>query len=50
MKKEIKKSKRSPGPFNFCPKHNVFYASCGCKYKDKKVDDDEEIEPIEDKN
>lgn len=28
-----KKPKRPIGPFSFCPKHNVFFKSCGCSYK-----------------
>ncbi len=44
-KKEDKKSKRQPSGFDFCPKHNVFYNSCGCSWqKKKKVES--EIEPI----
>jgi hypothetical protein len=28
--KPEKKSKHPIGPYSFCPKHTVFYASCKC--------------------
>lgn len=31
MQQQPKKIKKPIGPFSFCPKHNVFYASCKCK-------------------
>ena len=46
MNKEPKKGKPI-GPFSFCPKHNVFYASCKCpvpKTKSVKKVEEEESE------
>lgn len=28
-----KKPKRPIGPFSFCPRHSVFFKSCGCKWE-----------------
>ncbi len=42
MIKKPAKKKRAPNPFDFCPKHNAFYASCGCKWDKKTKDKDEE--------
>jgi hypothetical protein len=42
-----KKPKRPIGPFSFCPRHNVFYQSCGCVWEKKgrtKKDESEDIE------
>ncbi len=39
-----KKSKRHPSDFDFCPKHGVFFASCGCRNKGKKKDTEEEMD------
>lgn len=42
-----KKPTRIPNPFDFCPKHGVFYKSCGCSYS-KKSKEKEEIAEMED--
>ena len=39
------KSKRSPSGFDFCPKHHVFFVSCGCKWEKKQKK--EQVETIE---
>lgn len=41
-----KKSKRPIGPFSFCPRHNVFFKSCDCKW-DKKAPAKKESDDIE---
>lgn len=46
-KPKDKKPKKSQSPFDFCPKHNVFFASCKCLQKKPKVEE-EEIVPLED--
>lgn len=45
-KKETKKkSSHALGPYSFCPKHNVFYASCKCPIPyGKKKAEGEDIE------
>jgi len=40
---------KSIGPFSFCPKHNVFYKSCGCSWEKKKKKESDVIEVEDDK-
>lgn len=49
-KKETKKTKHLPGPFDFCPKHSgSFYKSCGCSWEKGKKKEIREVEPLEEK-
>lgn len=48
MEKKDKKPKRPVGLFSFCPKHNVFFASCKCKFKKSKIVSSEDVEEEED--
>lgn len=50
MIKKENKPKREPSQFDFCPKHRVFFVSCGCSWeKGKKEEDNTEMVPLEGK-